>query len=307
MGMFLPASQYVQLPHNDSPWLIEGLLAEEGMLLVFGSPKTGKSLLALTMVVGLLNGWDEIAGCKVITRPQRIAYLQVDTPRPEQIQRVLAVQAAGYSMEGAFFTDAKLAPYPFNITAVGPQGTAAILKHDLEEWDPDLIVVDTYRNIHFGNENDSGDTHRTVSALRDATGHKTLILVSHAKKVSEAAAMMEADVIEDVRGSSALAGAVDTICKMSMKKDTRTGRLEVVGRGCPLLKQPIYMQQEAPFLIFPEESKADQQVGDARKLVLANKGMSQRELGRLVADKLHLSEATARRRVVTILKEGVTI
>lgn len=207
---FVSVSEYLALPRAPEEWLIQDLLPAGGLLNIYGRPKTGKSFLALQMAAAISDPHcHELLGYPIYQHGP-VAYLQVDTARGTWAKRLHEnFLEAGVRCPQLFLADAGNAPYPFNILNEG----RVWLKRACETLQPCLVVIDTIREVHRGDENDSGHLQAAVSSLVEATSPAALIILSHSRK--NKGDDVGDDLMAENRGSNYLAGRADCILRIS--------------------------------------------------------------------------------------------
>jgi hypothetical protein len=100
----------------------------------------------------------------------------------------------------------------------------SILQEALAEQAPDVVVIDTLREVCTGaDENSSNDMQEVIAYLTAACQPAALVLVAHGKKPPSEG---EHSVVSGNRGSSYITGKMDAICHFS--SDSMT----VIGRAC---------------------------------------------------------------------------
>jgi hypothetical protein len=211
-------SDYLALPRSAETWLVQPLLPVGGSLLLYGDPKVGKSFAGLQLACALATG-GEWLGFRAPS-PCRVVYIQLDTPRSLWADRVQNLKSSGFPTDEVWFADREtLRTWPFDILA---QSHQSMLHKSLADISPDVVIIDTLREAHRGDENDSTDMQNVLSHLTAVVKPAALIVVAHGKKV---AADQSTSLINDNRGSNYVVGAVDTICHF-----TKSG-MEVGGRA----------------------------------------------------------------------------
>ncbi len=241
-------------------WAIKGLVPLGGTAMLFGRAKGGKSFLALNISVAIANPeTEECLGFPVHVHGP-VLYLQLDTAPPTWKHRIKDIRngtregmpttSHPVSIKGIYFLDREM---------VGEAGFFPLdfrrgdhcdfLKHLCSDIQPVLVVIDTIREVHRGNENDSGDMQRIVANIRAATGKAAIIYITHPRK--EQAGGGHQGLIGSGRGSNYLEGQVDTIIRLTSKPKRGTGVLEFEGRSADatkvlLLRQPQGLWAAAP-------------------------------------------------------------
>lgn len=206
---FIAGPAYVNLPRSATTWVVQDLLPVGGLLNIFGQPKRGKSYLAL-QIASAVSDQDrpEVLGFPVITSGT-VAYLQIDTPRTVWGDRINELIASGMNFERVYFVDSELVPYPFDILREGFGWLEQNLK--MMPIYPLVLIVDTIREAHSGDENDSGHMRNVVNLIAQAARPASVILISHARKEWGDSS----DLMSDNRGSSYIAGRMDCVLKVN--------------------------------------------------------------------------------------------
>lgn len=217
-SVFLPPSQYLQLPRQAENWLIEPLIPTGGLVSLFSPPKAGKSFAALQLAVDVAQGADEWLGFP-IRQSGPVAYLQLDTPRSLWAARLEAVERMGLDVSNLYLADSEQAPYPFDI--LQPDKGYEWLAQQCDALRPVLVIIDTLRELHGGDENDSGQMKQVVSAIAAATRPAAALVISHSRKSDP---QRGDDLMNDNRGSSYVAGRMDTIMRLTPKTLVYKGR-----------------------------------------------------------------------------------
>lgn len=239
ISTFQWGNEYLDTIDEGENWLIEPLLPAGGIINLYGKPKTGKSFAAIGMALAISGGlplWNGFA----VRSYGNVAYLQIDTPRPEWKSRFRKIRDAGYDVSKIGMMDMKMAPYPYNI--ILPQHQAW-LREQLAAINPVVIIVDTLREAHEGNENDSTDMKKVINAIVKLAKGAAVIFVSHSRKDSAFnAAGVDADLMDEGRGSSYVSGRMDTIIKFTGKGKPMKGYMHYKGRSVEETKIPIIQE-----------------------------------------------------------------
>lgn len=226
MPAFLPGPSYLSLPRDPQPWIIKDLIPVSGLTNIFGKPKAGKSYAALGMAHAISTGAPSWLEFPILTKGP-VAYLQIDTPRGEWAGRITRLAEHGYDMSGVYFCDMLMTPsYPFDILHADQQKW---LKSAIDELQPGTVFIDTLREAHGSDENDSTAMRNVITQLVAACRPAAVVLVSHSRKDTMFTSTGGDDLMNDARGSSYIAGRMDTVIKI-----TATGMLfkgRSVGQG----------------------------------------------------------------------------
>jgi hypothetical protein len=213
-GSFVSGIDYINLPHTEN-WLVEPILPVAGLVNFYGKPKSRKTIAALGLAQAIASGAEEWNGFPIRSHGP-VAYLQIDTPRGETQSRVRRLHDHGYDISNIFFADMNIAPYPFNILLPQHQSW---LRLQLERIRPVLIVIDTVREAHDGDENNSTDMKRVINFLVSIARPAAILLISHSRKDNALSALSDGDLMDDARGSSYMSGRMDTIVKFTTGKE----------------------------------------------------------------------------------------
>ena len=294
--MFTPLDAYLQLPKAPYPWVVERLIPVGGLVNVFGKPKTGKSFFALGLAQAIVNGDADWQGYP-IQQHGPVAYLQIDTPREEWHSRLSKLHFQLQRNRTLWMADMWQVPeFPFNI--LNPQRTEVRwLKESLASIQPVLTIIDTLREAHGGDENDSTTMRNVLAELVGACRPSAILLLSHARKDSILTANGEEDLMDQGRGSSYVAGRMDVVIKLTPK------RMVFKGRATGQTIETI-MQDPNTGLIVVEPGPNDAATANEVRSVLADLGSdaSQRALAAELAKRTRTSHSTATRRLTAYRK-----
>lgn len=209
---------YLDLPTEPETWLVKPLIPAGGSVVLYGEAKVGKSYAALQLAKAIQEGgeWLGFPVCK--TGP--VVYVQLDTPRSLWIARLKDLKASGVKqIDDIVFADREtLNTMPFNI--LNPDHHHLLLT-TVQQWQPVAVVIDTLREAHPSNENDSTDARNIVAALAAACFPAAMILITHEKKPNQEQGF---SLISDIRGSNYIPGRMDAILRFTKSRLYYTGR-----------------------------------------------------------------------------------
>lgn len=192
----------------------------EGVTLLSGSPKVGKSWMTLGMCIGVATGG------VFLEQPcskGRALYLALED-NPRRIQGRLQMAMGGDDFPSSLDFDCSWERFP-----VGLKG----LDRLLSETRYDLIVIDTLEMVRPPRRTNAyEDDYRAISGMREvAYKHRTsIVVVHHNRKMQADSAGNECDPIERVSGTMGLTGAVDAILVLSRIRGMTMGELHVTGK-----------------------------------------------------------------------------
>lgn len=217
---FLPVDDYLKLPRASDTWLVKPLIPAGGAALLYGQEKSGKSAIAIQLAAALSGGSREWLGFPIgLTGP--VLYLQLDNPRTTWADRFEILRGNGLEYTGNLFLADResVEEFPFDILQPGHM---AYLKLMCAMRKPIAVFVDTLREVHSGDENESTTARNVIANLAGAIGEQAaLILISHARKPQPDS---DKDLMADHRGSSYITGRMDAILRMTGKRLHYGGR-----------------------------------------------------------------------------------
>lgn len=288
---FVPSATYQQLPKSPQKWVVEKLIPVGGLVNIFGKPKTGKSFLALGMAQAIINGEPDWEGYPIHTHGN-VAYLQIDTPREEWSDRIGRLPLTPTPDRDLYIADMWQVPqFPFDI--LDPQQTGVRwLKDQMATIQPVVTIIDTLREAHGADENDSTAMRNVLAYLVAACRPSAIVLLSHARKDTILSSMGEDDMMDQNRGSSYVPGRMDVIIKLTQK------RMAFKGRATGLHTEVIEQDAETG-LIHLVPTSVDDTFLAALRAVTKELGptASKRALSAALATRLQVSPSTAYRRL----------
>jgi RecA-family ATPase len=225
----LSGVDYLSQPSGPDTWLIKPLLPTSGAMLIYADPKAGKSYLALQLAQAIESGSSWLG---FPCRAGSVVYIQLDTPRNVWQDRIKTLVQAGSMTQLPSFADREsLNTWPFNILQPDHlimlrEALKSVTRVNMSTGEdslapPDLVIIDTLRESHQGDENDSTEMQEVVAALVAATQPAALLLISHSRKPSQDG---DFSLMNDSRGSSYVVGRMDAIVRLTPKSARIAGR-----------------------------------------------------------------------------------
>ena len=213
----IDAATLLDKPLPKSKFLVDGLIPQ-GVHLISGSAKIGKSWLMLDLALKLAAGepfWGmETVKCGVL-------YLSLEDTLARIQSRLMKL------------TDEAPSNLRFAVTAgtIGNGLDTEIGSYLHTYPDTKLIIIDTLQKIRSQKNNASGGMYASdyddISALKQISAARdvSFLLVHHLRK------QKDSDVFNQVSGSSGITGAVDTsFVLMKDKRESEMGILVATGR-----------------------------------------------------------------------------
>jgi hypothetical protein len=212
----------VELMNTEFPpprWAVPGLISE-GLNLLVGGPKLGKSWLSLGLAAAISTGQRALGSTEVQQGP--VLYLALeDTGR--RLQKRLSVMAAGGWRPSPHLQLETSCPH---WTAGGEALVAEWL-----EANPDarLVIIDTFEKIRGRSGSTAsayGDDYVAASRIKAVADHYgvPILVVHHVRKAGAD------DFLDLVSGTNGIPGAADTILVLERPRGQADGVLHVVGR-----------------------------------------------------------------------------
>jgi RecA-family ATPase len=255
-GIYFSAADLMAREFPEPRWAVPGLVAE-GLNLLVGSPKLGKSWLCLGLGVSVASGGRALGKIPVEQGPVLYAALE-DNPR--RLQGRLRAVLQGEPV-----------PADLHITTALPRLPDA---YDfLAGWieahpGARLIMVDVLRKVRplsdgRGNAyNEDYDSMGSLKALADKYG-VAVIAVHHTRKAAD-----ESDVFNEVSGSTGLTGAADAILIAKRARNTAEAVLHVTGRDVTEQEYGLSWHAASCTWSLLEEPVIVAQMGDTRRRIL---------------------------------------
>ena len=202
-------------------WAVREIIGE-GLTILAGKPKTGKSWLALDFAVAVAGGYAALGNIECQQGPVLLLALEDNDRRLNQrLKAVLQGQPA---------------PRDLHIATQWPRADAGGLD-DLQAWltatpNARLVVVDTLQMIRGARSKSEGvyaDDYRAVGdikTLADQSG-VPFVVVHHLRKAAAD------DPLESVSGTAGITGSADAIVVLKREPKEALGLLYVRGRDVP--------------------------------------------------------------------------
>ena len=196
-------------------WLVEGLLPETGLTLIAGKPKIGKSWLALSIATGIAHG-GEVAGIQAKKQANTIYLTLEDTPRrlKKRLKMVEERPSGKCTIVRKF---GKMTPE--NLRR---------LEEKIKEKNAKVVIIDPLGRIQTTEKNTNlyNADYESLGMLKDLADRMNIaIIVIHHLKKGESD-----DPLEDVLGTTAIIGVVDTILVMKRTRGQADATLFITGR-----------------------------------------------------------------------------
>ena len=274
-------------------WAVPGFLPE-GLSILAGGPKVGKSILALHLSVGVAIG-----GCvlgKIFVQQGDVLYLAL-----EDTQRRLQDRINGGELASDDTIDLSHLEIVTEIPRQNLGGTLYIEYWLSTHKNARLVIIDTlqmFRKLLTGKGSMYSEDYEAISTIKkiaDVYGVPILI-IHHLKKG------MEGDWLSEISGSQGIAGAADTIFSLKRERNSTLATLHRTGRDVEekdfIMKLDGFgwiLQDEAEAFTLPEWKR---QILDYLR---NNPSVTPMQL----ADTANISHDAAKKNLQRLLKEGL--
>ena len=286
------AAQLEGMKFPEPRWAVEGVLAE-GLSILGGRPKIGKSWLALALGVAIASGGRALG--RIPTEEGDVLYLALEDNKRRLQERMRRIIHGGTW------------PARLHLTNAWPKtGTGGL--DLLDEWcdahpDARLVIVDTLarvRPIRSGRGDLYAEDYKIgqdLKALADSHGLAVLV-VHHLRK------MDSDDPLELLSGTLGLPGAADSVLVMKRERGKDDATLFVTGRDVEERELAVEWDQ-AMWQWVHRGSAEEYRRSEARKNILEllekeDEPLSPRE----IADALGKKDTAVRQLLRSMVQDG---
>lgn len=284
------AEELLGMDFPDTRWAVPGIISE-GVTLLAGPPKVGKSWMGLALGLDIAAGRPALGTLPV--EPGPVLYLALeDTPR--RLQARIRTVLAGRPAPAGLTVSIACPPMP----AGGDEQIAAWL-----ERNPDarLVVIDVFAKVRGtappGVAAYDAD-YAAMGRIKRVADHYgvAVLLVHHVRKAAAE------DFLATVSGTNGLAGAADAVLVLERARAQADGVLHVTGRDIDETDYALSFDPTAGAWRVLDGPASDYLMRDTRSLVLRYVREYPGHRPKQIADALRLDPTTVRqtcRRMVT--------
>jgi hypothetical protein len=232
-------------------WAVDGVLAE-GVNVLAGTPKLGKSWLALGLAVAVASGGHAFGRIPVAEGDVLVLALE-DTARRLQAR-------LGKILRGS--------PGPARLTiATRWDGIEAVDRWLTEHPDARLVVVDVLQRVRGPGVRGESLYNADYNALRPfadlAHAHGVCVLVVHHTRKATAD-----DYVDEVSGTFGLAGAADAILVARRSRQSGAAIIKVTGRDVEERELALEFDPATAAWVLLDGPASHHEVRDTRRLIL---------------------------------------
>lgn len=250
------AAELMTMEFPEPRWAIPGIVPE-GLGLLAGPPKAGKSWLAYNAALAIAQGGKAFG--KIPVEAGDVLYLSLEDP-PRRLQQRLRIMLAGQPAPRRLTLATECAPLPGGIERI--ERWLASVEH------PRLVIVDVFakvRPVIPDKGNQYLADYASVSplkALADENGVAVLVL-HHVRK------MGAEDFVDTISGTNGLAGAADTIAVLKRARNAADAILQITGRDVNEAEHALKFNATIGTWQLLDGLASDYELGDTRRAVLS--------------------------------------
>lgn len=203
-------------------WLLDGLLAQGGFGFVTGYPGTGKTQFSLQIACHLALGFDTFLKWDNKGGHKKVLFLSLEMSKAP-LNLFLSKITKGYDDPRTLNRNLLIAPLGVSLPLDSEQGQA-FLNSILDEWMPDVIVIDSLQKAMSKEMTDELSVKSVLAYLAQVREkYNTSILVIHhnRKKANDA---QKKDVEQsDVYGSYLIVAEADFVLSLKLLNNRTLG------------------------------------------------------------------------------------
>lgn len=278
------ASELIQRSFPESRWAIPEILPE-GLIILAGSPKIGKSWLAFGLALSVAAGGKALGGYSA--NQGQVLYLALEDSQRRLQHRLMKLtdEKPNTNLENLSFSDF--------INRYDQGG-----RRELERWLAEhpnclLVIIDTlarFTPAPNGRMNAYDNDSRVLSDIQKLALEKkiALVLITHLRKQTTN------DPLEQVMGSMGVTGTADAIWLLKRHRGSREGKLHILGRD--IEEQELAVEFETETCQWKTLGNAARhQLGKQRKQILEYLEQAKEPVGpKEVAQALGLKEGNVK-------------
>lgn len=271
-SMVLSAAELCSLNFPDPQWIVSGILPE-GLTILAGKPKGGKSWLSLNLCMSVASGQNALG--KLAVKKGAVLYLALEDNNRRLQKRLWSILGDESPPDHLYFH------------TLWPKLDAGGLQQ-LEQWindhpDTRLIVIDTLAKVRQAAKKTSGvyaDDYEALGGLKNLVDKYAIaiVVVHHVRKAGAE------NIFDTVSGSTGLTGAADAIHVLDKGKGAADATLHVIGRD---------LEEQKLALKFDAASTSWTLLGDAGQVAKTKERQEVLDLLATAGGPLHYKEITS--------------
>ena len=275
-------------------WAVPGLVAE-GLTLLAGAPKVGKSWLGLGLGIAISTGGKALG--RIDVEPGEALYLALeDTPRRLKSRLEKITSGDRHPGLGALTIATQCPPLP----AGGDQKIADWLKQHPAAR---LVVIDVLSKIRGAAGRDTPQYDADYAAVARAkaiadTFGVAIVVVHHTRK------MTGEDFVVEVSGTFGISGAADAVMSLKRTRGTADGILYVTGRDVEETQHALSFSPALGAWQLLDTPVAEIGMGDTRIAILHYVRDHEGARPKQVSDELELDYELTKKTCARMVKDG---
>lgn len=232
---FLTAQEICSTQFAPIRWIVPALIPE-GLTILCGKPKTGKSWAILDLAIQVASGGSVFG--KISVEKGEVLYLALEDGKRRLQSRINILLGDSQPPESLHLVDASMGWKTLN------RGGLDMLKKTIKDFPKlKLIAIDTLQKIKptgLRQNNAYENDYAAIGNLQKLAIENNIgiILIHHLRK----SISRDGDIFEEISGSLGLSGASDTIMVIKRKRNSNNAVLAVSGRD--ILERELAMHFE---------------------------------------------------------------
>jgi hypothetical protein len=286
------AAELMGLAFPEPRWAVPGLLAE-GLNLLVGPPKLGKSWLALNIAVAVAAGGKALGSIDVDQGD--VLYLALEDTGRRLQSRLRAILGTGQAPERLTLTTACETLY---------KGGQARISGWLDNHpDARLVIVDVFTKVR-GHTDDKTNRYESdylaISALKSIADEYgvAMLVVHHTRKAQSD------DFIDAVSGTQGLAGAADAVLLLTRSRGSANAELKITGRDVEEADHALDFDPQTGTWKLLAGIASDYNLADTRRRVLTLVRAEGPLSPKVIAERLEVAPATIRQTCPRMVEAG---
>jgi hypothetical protein len=278
---------------SSPPWAIPGLLPE-GVSLLAGKPKMGKSWLALSLAISIAHGGNALGSLP--TNQGTVLYLGLEDNEQRVCSRVSKLLVGAPVPQALFWSGSCLPLAMGGLT-------------ELEAWisvnRPRLLVIDTLarvRTMSTMSGNVYADDYAVITPLKTLAEqyHLSILLIHHLRKGGAT------DPMDEISGSTGLTGSTDCNMVLQRERGQKKAILHVTGRDVEDQALKLTFDTATGLWSLNSAPADEKPLSPIREAILTLLAQRDCPLGSSeIATALGIDTQTVRQRLIHMKKDGL--
>jgi len=280
--------ELLEMDFPEPEWVVEGIMPQ-GLHVLGGRPKVGKSLLSLDLAACVAQGIPFMG--REVTQGV-VLYLALEDPLRSVQARIQRQHPSIYSNSPLIIRDGLKAK---------PQDVLAVIRSEIDVQRPRLMVIDTFTALLPGVDQNKGGVMAPIwsglHSITKDTGCSILVIDHHRKPAADAQ-----DVVNDVSGATAKASSVDTIYGLYKAEEKSTGTFAM--RGREVEDQEISVTLDSSSMTWQPHSSHDFSSGQFAQIQDALRGLGTAN-NKQLAEAMEINKGSLSRHLRVLESKGV--